>query len=424
MNARPRVLLIAPHESYRIGAYLSAAEKMHIDVLVASQGEYSLVTACADGLHIDLTAPAAALSLIKQAASQQAFDAILGTDDATVALASKAAQMLGLRHNSPAAAEISRRKDKARQCLKVAGIQIPDFWQLDLESDITAQLEAQVDPIKYPCVLKPLALSASRGVIRANNREELLTAAKRILPVITYADDAEERSQVLVETYIPGREYAVEAILYDGELDILAIFDKPEPLEGPFFEETYYITPTQLSTDRQQQLRQCISDACSAYGLHHGPVHAELRIDDQTDPGIWLLEVAARTIGGECARLMRFSTGYCLEELVLAEATGQRLPRQPLEQAVGVLMLPITQRGILRRIEGVTAAQRVNYIEQVLISFNEGYELVPLPEGASYLGFIFARGPTASAVEKALREANACLRVVTAPLLDIVDQRG
>jgi biotin carboxylase len=268
--------------------------------------------------------------------------------------------------------------------------------------------------------VKPVSLSASRGVIRANTAEELLAACYRILPLTQDLPDPEERQLLLVEQYIEGREYAVEGLLHDGRLEILLIFDKPDLMQGPYFEETYYITPSHLPADMQAAAQQRLADACAAYGLSTGPVHAELRINDA---GIWLLEVASRTIGGECARLLRFGTGHGLEDLVLAQATNQPLLRQPPAGAAGVLMIPIPGRGILRRVEGVTEAQKVPGIEEVLMSFREGYELVPLPEGASYLGFIFARGDSATAVECALRQAHDYLRVVLAPVFAIDDRR-
>jgi biotin carboxylase len=267
----------------------------------------------------------------------------------------------------------------------------------------------------FPCVLKPVALAASRGVIRANNVDELTLAAARIQVLLARAGlrEAEERETILVEEFIPGFEVAVEGMLTQGELEILTIFDKPDPLDGPYFEETYYITPSRLEAPVQRALRETISSACAAYGLREGPIHAECRINGE---GVWILEVAARTIGGLCGRLLRSSTGLSLEELVLLHAVGERPEINSETGGAGVLMIPIPQAGILRRVEGVLAAGKVPYIEEVVIHVREGYELVPLPEGSSYLGFIFARAPSAAQAEAALRAAHACLRVVVMPL--------
>ncbi len=406
-----RILLIAPHGSYRTAPFLAAAKTRGIEVLIASEAKHSLVSAYAQGLHIDLSDPQVSLQAILRAAQRQPFAAILGSDDASTELAALAASALGLAHNPTAAVRRARRKDLARAHLAKAGVRVPLHWRLDL----TRALAPQIEDIRFPCVLKPIALSASRGVIRVDNVDELTRAAARIQVLLANADlhDAQEREIILVEEFIPGFEVAVEALLTQGKLEILAIFDKPDPLNGPYFEETYYVTPSRLESLAQQSLRETISAACGAYGLCEGPIHAECRVNEQ---GVWILEVAARTIGGLCGRLLRFGTGSNLEELVLMHALGERPTLQGEIGGAGVLMIPIPQAGILRRVEGVLPAEKVPYIEEVVIHVREGYELVPLPEGSSYLGFIFARAPSAAQAEAALRAAHDCLRVVVMPL--------
>jgi biotin carboxylase len=406
-----RILLIAPHDSYRTAPFLAAAKTRGIEVLIASEAKHSLVSVYAEGLHLDLGDPQASLQTILREARERPFAAVLGSDDASTELAALAAHELGLPHNPTAAVRLARRKDLARERLAQAGVPVPRHWRLDL----TRPLAAQTEDIRFPCVLKPVALAASRGVIRADNLDELTQAAARIQVLLAGAGlrEAEESETILVEEFIPGFEVAVEGLLTHGSLKILTIFDKPDPLDGPYFEETYYITPSRLDLPTQQTLRETISAACAAYGLCEGPIHAECRINEQ---GVWILEVAARTIGGLCGRLLRFGTGTSLEELVLLHALGERPELNSETGGAGVLMIPIPQAGILRRVEGVLAAGKVPYIEEVVIHVREGYELVPLPEGSSYLGFIFARAPSAAQAEAALRTAHACLRVVVMPL--------
>jgi biotin carboxylase len=406
-----RILLIAPHDSYRTAPFLAAAKTRGIEVLIASEAKHSLVSVYAEGLHLDLGDPQASLQTILREARERPFAAVLGSDDASTELAALAAHELGLPHNPTAAVRLARRKDLARERLAQAGVPVPRHWRLDL----TRPLAAQTEDIRFPCVLKPVALAASRGVIRADNLDELTQAAARIQVLLAGAGlrEAEERETILVEEFIPGFEVAVEGLLTHGSLKILTIFDKPDPLDGPYFEETYYITPSRLDAPTQQVLRETISSACAAYGLREGPIHAECRINEQ---GVWILEVAARTIGGLCGRLLRFGIGTSLEELVLLHALGERPELNSETGGAGVLMIPIPQAGILRRVEGVLAAGKVPYIEEVVIHVREGYELVPLPEGSSYLGFIFARAPSAAQAEVALRTAHACLRVVVMPL--------
>ncbi len=409
--AQRRILLIAPHGSYRTAPFLAAAEGRGIEVLIASESKHSLVSAYAQGLHIDLDDPQTSLQTILREAQRRPFAAVLGSDDTSTELAALAARELGLPHNPVTAVRLARRKDLARARLTEASVPVPRHWLLDL----THPLAAQIGAISFPCVLKPVALAASRGVIRADTIAELTQAAARIQVLLARAGlhEAVERETILVEEFIPGVEVAVEGLLTHGRLEILTIFDKPDPLNGPYFEETYYITPSRLDSSTQQVLRETIAAACAAYGLCEGPIHAECRINEH---GVWILEVAARTIGGLCGRLLRFGTGHSLEELVLMHALSESQKLKSETGGAGVLMIPIPQAGILRRVEGVLAARQVPYVEEVIIDVREGYELVPLPEGASYLGFIFACAPNAAQAEAALRAAHACLRVVIMPL--------
>ncbi len=413
---KARVLVIAPHGSYRTAPFVAAAQRVNAEAFIVSHGKYALTGACAQGLHVDFDQLDAALAAILHEHRQHAFRAVLGTDDATIELASRVAQTLGLAHNDPSAARISRRKDLARACLYRAGVQVPNHRRIDL----TQPLEAQAAEVHYPCVIKPLALSASRGVIRADTADEFMRACRRSAALVRETENEDERTTLLAEDFIPGVEVAMEGLLTHGALQLLALFDKPDPLDGPFFEETYYITPSRLPPEVQRNILNCVQAACAAYGLREGPVHAECRVNVH---GVWILEVASRTIGGLCGRLLRFGTGFSLEEIVIAHALGQPIDMQMSGGAGGVLMIPVRQGGILRRVEGVLAAQKIEFIEEVTIQMREGHELVPWPEGSSYLGFIFARAPTPDQAETALRAAHACLNIITAPVWHGVDQR-
>lgn len=414
----PRLLLVAAPNSYRTAAYLAAARQRRVGVLVASEGRHSLVSEIAAGLHVDLADPRA-LDTLLSASRVQPFCGVVATDDATVELASRVAQRLGLPHNPPQAARCTRRKDLSRQALAQTGAGVPAFRVIDLGLPLTAQLEA----LPYPCVIKPLTLSGSRGVIRVDSVAQALSACARVQTILAHdpPHDPFATSHLLLETFVPGPEVALEGLLTNGALQVLALFDKPDPLDGPFFEETYYVMPSRHAPAVQQQVTACVQAACRALGLREGPVHAEARISEQ---GCVIMEIASRTIGGECARLLTAATGHSLEALVIAQATGRPLAYERPGQAAGVLMMPIRRAGILRRIEGIQAARAVPGIEDISIGIREGYELVPLPEGASYLGFMFARAETAQAVETALRAAWAELDIVVAPLLRMQDGRS
>ncbi|MCK4865704.1 MAG: ATP-grasp domain-containing protein [Gammaproteobacteria bacterium] len=413
---RDRVLVIAPHGSYRTASFIKAANKLNVDVLIASQGEHSIVSEYIQGLHIDFKNETQAIETILTEARKQAFCGIIGTDDTTTELAAFVAEKLSLPHNEPHAVKIAQRKDLARLSLKKSDVKIPEF---DLLSTTKPVLEQNIK-VSFPAVIKPVALSASRGVIRVNNSEELEQAVERVTQILSaeiYLHD-EVKNILLLEEFIPGKEVAIEGMLHEGRLDVLAIFDKPDPLDGPYFEETYYITPTSYSEEIQQEIKQTVLKSCQAYGLKEGPIHAECRINEN---GVWILEVAARTIGGLCGRLLSLGTGYSLEELVLLHAMGKRVEIKKLDTAAGVLMIPIPEAGILKRVEGLLTAQRIPYINDVTIDVREGYELTPLPEGNSYLGFIFSEAPTVAEAEQALRDAHDCLNIVIAPIWKITN---
>ena len=415
--AAPRLLLITPPNSYRTAAYLAAARRRGIAVLVASEGEYSLVSEIAGGLHIDLQDPVA-LDRLLAANREHPFAGVIASDDASVELGSRIAQQLELPHNPPQAARCTRRKDLSRQALAAAGVPVPACRVIDLR----CPLQPQPGLPAFPCVVKPLAMSASRGVIRADNPAETMAACERIRRIISQdaVTDSFEATHALLEAFIPGPEVALEGLLHAGRLSVLTIFDKPDPLEGPYFEETYYITPTRHTAADQRQLVESVTAACHALGLQEGPVHAEVRLNGSEAV---IMEVASRTIGGDCARLLQFGTGHGLEDLVIAHAVGQPLPIEPQDGAAGVLMIPIRDAGILRRVEGISRARAVPGIEDIVISIREGYELVPLPEGGNYLGFVFARAASPAAAESALRAAHAELDFVVAPAIKIEDRR-
>ncbi|HED17579.1 MAG TPA: ATP-grasp domain-containing protein [Gammaproteobacteria bacterium] len=385
-----------------------------MECLVVSQGEHALVNQLDQGMHVDFSDPDLAIQKIRKRLQQTPVQGVIGTDDTTIEIAAQLAARLGLRHNTPAAARLSRRKDLARQQLQQANLPLPDTWLIDRQQP----LADQISPVRFPCVAKPLSLSGSRGVIRADNPTSLQQTLLRIGKILDQEGlaDEYERQHILIESFLPGPEVAFEGLLSNGELRALALFDKPDPLDGPFFEETYYITPSRHPPELMEKVRQRVDQACQAYGLREGSVHAECRL---ADGDAWILELASRTIGGQCARLIQFATGRSLESLILSHASGLPSEQVSISGAAGVLMIPIEQTGILRRVEGIAEALKVTGIVDLEISVQQGYELIPLPEGASYLGFIFARAETAQQVEQALRTAFASLKIVTAPVLAV-----
>lgn len=415
MTDKPRVLLLLPTRTYRATDFLEAALRLNVEVVVAS--EEAATTADESPRHslvLDFSASAAAAQAIAEFAETYPITAIVGVDDDTTLLATVASETLRLPHNPIDSAKATRNKYLLRDTLAANGVSVPAYHRFSIHDnpfEIAEKLGTDIQ-VGFPCVLKPLSLSASRGVIRADTPAEFIEAFQRTAKLLqTLQESTDPPAQyLLVEDYIPGIEVALEGILLEGELKTLALFDKPDPLEGPFFEETLYVTPSRLSRHIQEELHRATAEAADALGLKHGPVHAELRYNDK---GAHLIEIAARTIGGLCARTLRFGTGMSLEELVIRHAIGQPVETLQREQkAAGVMMIPVPKAGILGEVRGKTAAHCVDGIVEVNITIPIGGEVVPLPEGARYLGFIFARAETPETVETALREAHRQLEFV------------
>ncbi len=403
-----RLLLLLPTRTYRTEDFIDAARKLGVDLVCASERPSTLEELSPDSLlTLDFTDADSAAKAVAEWARRRPLDAVVGVDDLTATTAAAIADRLGLRASPVAAVAAARNKYEMRQCLAAAGVPVPRFRRIALSDDPFMAARG----VGFPCVLKPLALSASRGVIRTNTVDQFIAAFHRIAALLRRDDvtvTGDAAAFLLAEQYIPGLEVALEGLLEGGALRTLALFDKPDPLEGPFFEETIYVTPSRLPDGLQRRIAAAAAAACAALGLSEGPVHAELRVNDD---GPWIIEVAARSIGGLCSRTLRFGTGMSLEELILRHALGWSIDSLVREwRPAGVMMIPIPRAGRLRAIHGRERATGVEGIEEVAITAHVGQELVPLPEGWQYLGFIFARADTPDAVEKALREAHAHLR--------------
>ncbi len=428
---RRRVLLVAPATSYNAAAFIDAAARLDLDVVLASDRCHQLDELFAfppASLVIDLAAPEAAVEVI--VAESRRHDAapivaaIAAGGESAALIATMAAQALGLPHNAIGAVQAARDKQRMRELLAAAGVPQPRFCGTDLEEpsgSVATRIRAELG---FPCVIKPRLLSASRGVIRVDDDLSLARGLARLRALLARPDhlemdlygDGSSRS-ILIEEFVPGAEVALEGVLVRGALQTLALFDKPDPLEGPYFEETIYVTPSRHPIALQRAIEQVTAAAAHAMGLRDGPVHAELRLPPR---GPVVIEVAARSIGGLCSRMLRFGTGLSLEDVLVRHALGHDIGALPREHvAAGAMMIPIPRAGVLKAVDGVDLARAVPGIDDVVISQDLDRQLVPLPEGASYLGFLFAHGPTPVAVEASLRAAHEALRFTIVPMLPV-----
>ncbi len=418
-----RLLLFTAKLGYQTRSFEDAARKLGVQLVYITDRCHQLEDPWGDqAIAVHFETPDVAAYTVMEALRGQGVNGILALGDRPAAAAAYAARGLGVRYNHPAAVEACRSKLRMKEVFRDAGLSVPWFRNLPIEP----APEPVLLGISYPCVLKPLSLSASQGVVRANNREEFLAAAARVRRLLKSPDILATREAnldwMLVEGYIPGREVAVEGLLTDGALSILAIFDKPDPLEGPYFEETIYVTPSRLPESVERAIEKCARDSARALGLSHGPIHAEFRVNEA---GVWPLEVAPRPIGGLCARALRFSLDGAsepigLEELLFRHALelpGWNSPRERI--ASGVMMIPVPKSGILESVSGEEGARSIPGITELAITARLHDAIAAWPEGSSYLGFLFARGSTPEKVEQSLRDAHEKLSFTITPGLPV-----
>jgi biotin carboxylase len=404
-----RVLLLLPTTGYRNKDFLTAAEKLGVEIVAAADychqlaPSWGLVPIMA--LHFDRPQQAADTILREIGGT---LDAVLAVDDAGVELAALLAERLGLPANPVHAVRRVRDKLAFRRLLREQEFQCPAFHHLP-SGDEPRKL---LPELRFPVVVKARRLSGSRGVIRADDAEALARAVIWVRAIQSRADRDAEQLGLIIEDFIPGRELALEGSLDRGELTTLALFDKPDPLDGPCFEETIYVTPSRLPQAVQARIHQQVARACRVAGLAIGPVHAEVRVNDQ---GIWILEIAARSIGGLCGRVLTHSLGMSLEELILRQAVAQPLAIAREGGAAGVMMIPTPRRGIYHGLEGLGSARSVAGVTGVSITAEPGQIVAPPPDGASYLGFIFSRAESPAQAENALRRAHRRLRFEIRP---------
>jgi biotin carboxylase len=405
-----RLLILASKLGYQTRSFAEAAKALGVDVVFASDRCHQLEDPWADeAISVRFDEPEESARRIVKQSLVQPVDGLIALGDSPTATAAYTARALGFAYNSPQSVENCRSKLRQREILRDAGLPVPGFFSFRLDK----RVEKILPRVQFPCLVKPLRLAASQGVIRANTPEEFQAAVARIKELLESpeikATREPELDRLLVERYIPGAEVAVEGLLTRGKLRILAVFDKPDPLEGPYFEETLYITPSRLPDDIYDRLLDCADRTVQALGLTHGPVHAEFRINDD---GPWVLEAAPRPIGGLCSRALRFGPQHVLlEELLVRHALG--LPGTDLDReddASGVMMIPVPKTGVLEKVEGQDQARKTPGIEDVQITARLHDFIAAWPDGATYLGFLFARGKLPAEVEAALRLAHSHLK--------------
>jgi biotin carboxylase len=397
------LLLVATKAGYQARMFAAAAGALGVRCTLATDRCEHLEDPWGDhAVPVRFQDPIGSLPALHAAGP---FDAVTAVGDRTTLLAALFAGQAGLPFHPPHAVEAARSKYRSKERFRAAGLLLPWYARYRLEEDPS-------ETVKYPCVLKPLALSGSRGVIRADSPAEFRAALERIRRLLGEDEirrmKDEQNEFVQVERFIPGQEFAIEGLVTGGNVRVLAIFDKPDPLDGPYFEETIYVTPSRQPITVQEEITRTVQLAAAALGLSHGPIHAEVRVNSE---GVWILEVACRPIGGYCGRALRFDGGMTLEELILRHALGQDVSHVERESgSAGVMMIPVPKAGIFHGVSGLEEARAVPAIEDIIISAKAGQRLKSYPEANSYPGFLFARAAEPLQVELALRNAHRALR--------------
>jgi biotin carboxylase len=409
-----RVLLFSHTTGYQLRAFNDAADALGIELVFATDRCHKLDDPWQDrAIPVRFHDLDASVEAIVQRARRHPVDGVIAVGDRPVVLAARAAAALDLPWHPVAGAQVATDKRRSRAALMHAGLPSPHFALVPVH-EMAASAAAVM--ATYPCVLKPVGLSGSRGVIRANGPDEFAAAFNRIRALLARPDVRAARAgledQILVEDYLAGFEFAVEGVMTAGVLEIFALFDKPDPLEGPFFEETIYVTPSRLGAVSQAAVAEHIRLACAAVGLWHGPVHAECRV--AADSAVYVLEVAARPIGGLCSRVLTFrdrrDAPGSLEEVLLRHAVGESIDGWSRDGvAAAVMMIPIPGRGMYKGVTGEDDARAVPGVTDVRVTAKTGQLLETLPEAGSYLGFIFANGESPADAEGAVRTAHGKL---------------
>lgn len=413
-----RVLLLLPVASYRNEDFLAAARQLGVEVISVANYCHQLAPGWGKSpiQAVPFDQPVRALKQL-QAALGRRPDAVLAVDDSGVELAALLCEYLYLPGNPPEAVRQTRDKLAFRNLQRRGGLHCPEFFHLLGYEPVLAL----PPPLRFPVVVKARRLSASRGVVRADTPQAFAQAVQWVRDIQASADRDAADLGLVVESFIPGSEHALEGLLQDGQLRVLALIDKPDPLDGPYFEETLYLTPSRLPAQTQDEIARAVMRACALAGLDSGPIHAEMRVNAQ---GVWLLEVAARSIGGLCGRMLQHALGMSLEELILRQALRLPLPEAKRHEASGVMMIPIPQQGIFHGARGLEQALAVAGISGIHITAHPGQLIAPPPDGASYLGFIFARGASADAVESSLRHAHQLLLFDIQPEIPLREARA
>jgi len=340
---------------------------------------------------------------------REPVDALLTFSDYYVAIVAEAAARLGFRYLDPEAARACRNKAETRAALQRAGLPVPGFRVL---SSIEEAWRAAQE-VAYPCVLKPVSESSSKGVRLVHDAEELLAHFREVHGWRENARRQPLEGKVLVEEFLDGPELSVETFTRErGQTQVIGVTTK-HLSEPPHFVEMGHDFPSRIEADRGAALAAAALAALAALGYDFGPAHTEVRL---TAAGPVVVEVNPRLAGGMIPELVFHALGVDLVGALFAQLTGGEPNLAPRRAAwASIRFLTAPRHGRLAMVRGVEEARRLPGVREVTLGKRPGDEIRPAEEATHRLGHVITSGPDPLQVIREADAALASLEVVVAP---------
>ncbi len=382
-----KLLLVIPENSYKSNDFVVAAEKLGIDFLIITDSE-QVSSKFSDTVIINKFDAELNKNNLKKLKD---VTHVLPVDHSALKFSGYLVDLLEVKGNKLESINLSMNKYESRK-----------IFNSLLDIKVNNEIIKNIDDVNTfinkngTSVLKPIYGTASKSVLKINNVEKNKEQIEKLMQDCFDQD-------LVIEEYIDGKEYALEGTIINSELKKIVIFDKPVEYKHPYFEESIYITPSELSSEAEKRVVSIVDKACKKIGLEDGPVHVEFKINENQ---IFIIEINPRMIGGLCSRCLSFGLfKVSLEEIILHAFMNNELKNiELLNNYVGVLMIPTPKSGKFISINK-EELENIPNISNVEITVPEGSDLLEPPYGDKYLGFAFSQGIDKKTVNESLLTA-------------------
>ena len=382
-----KLLLVIPENSYKSNDFVVAAEKLGIDFLIITDSE-QVSSKFSDTVIINKFDAELNKNNLKKLKD---VTHVLPVDHSALKFSGYLVDLLEVKGNKLESINLSMNKYESRK-----------IFNSLLDIKVNNEIIKNIDDVNTfinkngTSVLKPIYGTASKSVLKINNVEKNKEQIEKLMQDCFDQD-------LVIEEYIDGKEYALEGTIINSELKKIVIFDKPVEYKHPYFEESIYITPSELSSEAEKRVVSIVDKACKKIGLEDGPVHVEFKINENQ---IFIIEINPRMIGGLCSRCLSFGLfKVSLEEIILHAFMNNELKNiELLNNYVGVLMIPTPKSGKFISINK-EELEKIPNISNVEITVPEGSDLLEPPYGDKYLGFAFSQGIDKKTVNESLLTA-------------------